>query len=499
MTAVHHHFINGASFEGSSSHFSDITDPARGAVIGQVNFADNQTVEAAVSAADAAFASWAATPPLKRARVLFRFKDLLEANADKLAAAVTREHGKVLADAHGSVARAVELCEFACGAPKLLAGDFSENVAGDIDCHTVRQALGVCVGVSPFNFPVMIPVWLSAFSIACGNTFVLKPSEKDPAAPLLLAELWTQAGLPPGVFNVVNGDKDAVQTLITHPSVKAVSAVASTPVAQSIYQTAIANGKRTHTFGGAKNHALVCPDADIEDVANTIMAAAYGSAGERCMALSVAVVVGDESADKLVQTIQTNATQLTIGPGDKGNPDMGPLISREHHQRVTDYIQSGVEQGASLLLDGRDFECESSPEGFFLGPTLFDNVTPGMQIYDEEIFGPVLSVVRVDSYQTGLDLINQNRYGNGTAIFTNDGLLARDFASKVQVGMVGVNVPIPVPIAYHSFGGWKDSFFGDVHLHGEQSIQFYTKLKTISTRWPTGKTRTSLMMPSHHD
>jgi len=484
MTYEVGHYINGEIVKAGKQ--GAITNSATGEVIGQVYFADEKIANNAVLAAKQAYPQWAAASPLRRARVFFRFKELLETNIDELAAIVIREHGKVLSDAKGSILRGIELIEFACGTPNLLKGNYSQNVSTDMDCYTIRQAIGVCVGVSPFNFPVMVPIWQFAFAIACGNTFILKPSEQDPSSVLYLADLLTQAGLPPGVLNVVNGDKVAVDHLIKHPDVVAATAVASTPVAETIYQTAILHGKRSHTFGGAKNHCVIMPDVDMEQAANAVIGAAYGSAGERCMAVSVIVAVGDETGDALLKQFKQKIPELKIGPGTEA-VDMGPLISKKHWERVKSYIDLGVKEGGELVFDGRNYQCPGYEKGFFMGPSLFDNVTSSMRIYREEIFGPVLCMVRVPDFSSAIDLVNQHEYGNGVAIFTRDGDLARTFAHHVEVGMVGVNVPIPVPIAYHAFGGWKHSLFGDVHLHADQSIQFYTKLKSVTTRWPKGK------------
>ena len=497
MTYTVGSFIDGTLISGKPDY--PITNPATGEVIGQLAFATEQEIAQAIEAARAAFPDWAATPALKRARVLFKFKSLLEAHIDELAALVTKEHGKVLADARGSVLRGIELVEFACGIPYLLRGSHSENVSQDLDCYTIRQALGVAVGVSPFNFPVMVPIWMFAQAIACGNTFILKPSEKAPSAVLYMAQLMTEAGLPPGVLNIVNGDKTVVESLITAPEVQTVTAVASTPVAEYIYKTAIAHGKRSHTFGGAKNHCVVMPDADLGDACNAIMGAAYGSAGERCMAIPVVVAVGDKVAEALVHELKRSVLELKIGPGTKTDVEMGPLISKEHLERVKSYIDIGLAEGAECVVDGRERTIAQSGNGFFMGACLFDRVTPDMRIYKEEIFGPVLSIVRVKDFNEALQVVNGHEYGNGTAIFTRDGDLARTFASKVQVGMVGINVPIPVPVAYHSFGGWKRSSFGDVAMHGDQSVQFYTKIKTITSRWPKGKyAETEYAMPTSH-
>lgn len=497
MTAIVENFINGKLVSSEDAQRYPIYNPALGEVIAHAVFATPTEINQAIESAQAAFLSWSQVPPLRRARIIFKFKELLEKNIDKLAAIVTREHGKVLADAKGSVMRGIELVEFACGIPNLLKGSFSENVATDVDCYTVRQPLGVCVGVTPFNFPVMVPIWMFVPAIACGNTFILKPSEKDPSAPLFLAQLMQQAGLPDGVLNVIQGDKRAVDNLITHPQVCAVSCVGSTPVAESIYQTAIAHHKRAHTFGGAKNHCIVMPDADIAEAAKAISSAAYGSAGERCMALSVVIAVGDEAAEQLIAEIKNAVKDLRIDRGDQDNVDMGPLVTKEHWKRVSDYIALGEKEGADLVIDGRNIKVKDAPNGFFMGACLFDHVKSDMRIYREEIFGPVLSVVRVNDFDAALNLINRHEYGNGTAVFTRDGDVARTFAKQVQVGMVGINVPIPVPVAYHSFGGWKRSIFGDIHMHGDQSVQFYTKVKTITSRWPKGVRASDFHMPSH--
>lgn len=488
------HFINGASSPSDAANYQAIINPATAQACGEVNFATDADVNRAVAAAKAAFPEWSQTSPLKRARILNRFRALLEEYQQTLAALVVREHGKTTADALGEVARAIELVEHTTAVAQQLRGTYSENVASNVDCYSLRQALGVCAGVSPFNFPVMVSAWLFAPAIACGNTFVLKPSEQDPAAPLFMAQLLQQAGCPDGVFNIVNGDKVAVDALCTHPDVKAVSAVASTPVAESIYHAATQNGKRSHTFGGAKNHAVVMPDADIDQAADALISAGFGSAGERCMAISVVVAVGDAVADALVKRFKRDIPKLTIGPGDT-DVDIGPLISAAHHQRVQDYIGLGIDEGAHCVIDGREHTASA---GFFIGPSLFDQVKPSMRIYQEEIFGPVLCIVRVDDFASALALVNENQFGNGTAIFTRDGDAARTYASQVQVGMVGINIPIPVPIAYHAFGGWKRSFFGDVPLHGDNAVMFYTQSKSITTRWPSGsRDSLSLAMPTH--
>ncbi|MGF1875303.1 CoA-acylating methylmalonate-semialdehyde dehydrogenase [Photobacterium frigidiphilum] len=479
-------YINGQITESRSERFAPIYNPATGEQTRQVVLSSAAEVEQVVAIADAAFPAWAKTSPLKRARVMFKFKALLEQNMDKLARIISNEHGKVYSDAVGEVTRGLEVVEFACGIPHLQKGEHSANVGTGVDSHSLMQPLGVCVGVTPFNFPAMVPMWMFPISLATGNTFILKPSEKDPSLALELAKLLKEAGLPDGVFNVVNGDKEAVDVLLTEPRVQAVSFVGSTPIAEYIYSTASAHGKRCQALGGAKNHCILMPDADLEMAANAIMGAAFGAAGERCMALSVAVVVGDETGDKLIANLTDQIAKMHIGPGIVDGPenDMGPVISAVHKAKICDYITTGVEQGASLLIDGRDLVVEGHEEGYFVGPTLFDNVLPEMTIYKEEIFGPVLALVRVPDYQTGLDLINRHEYGNGTAIFTRDGETARQFSEDVLAGMVGINVPIPVPMAFHSFGGWKRSVFGPLNVHGNDGVRFYTRMKTVTSRWP---------------
>ncbi len=491
------HFIDGKVTPGSSGRHGDVYNPATGKVSGRVAFASRSEVDAAVSAAAAAFPAWAATPPLRRARVLFRFKQLLDAHATELAGIVTAEHGKVLNDALGSVNRGIEVVEFACGIPHLLKGDYAENVGTGIDSYSLRQPLGVCVGITPFNFPAMVPMWMFPVAIACGNTFVLKPSEKDPSCSLRLAELLAEAGLPAGVLNVVNGDREAVDALLTHPRVAAVSFVGSTPVAEHVYRTATQLGKRVQALGGAKNHAVVMPDADLEQAADALTGAAYGSAGERCMAVSVAVAVGERTGDALVAALRQRIRALEVRPGTDPKAEMGPLVTREHLARVTGYVEQGVKEGARLVVDGRGVAVAGGGGGFFLGACLFDRVTPEMRIHQEEIFGPVLSVVRVPDFERALQVVNDHAYGNGTAIFTRDGDTAREFVSRVQAGMVGVNVPIPVPMAFFSFGGWKRSLFGDHHVHGTEGVHFYTRLKTVTSRWPAGiRTGAEFHMPT---
>jgi malonate-semialdehyde dehydrogenase (acetylating)/methylmalonate-semialdehyde dehydrogenase len=485
-------FIDNKCVESTSSRKASVFNPATGEVSLSVSLSTVEETQSAITSAQTAFETWSHVTPLNRARVMFKFKALVEAHSHELAELIASEHGKVYSDAMGELTRGLEVVEFACGIPHLQKGEHSLNVGRGVDSYSLMQPLGVCAGISPFNFPAMVPMWMFPVSIACGNTFVMKPSEKDPSTIMRLAELLKEAGLPDGVFNVVNGDKESVDVLLTDERVQAVSFVGSTPIAEYIYATASAHGKRVQALGGAKNHMLVMPDADPNQVVNSLMGAAYGSAGERCMAISVAVCVGDEVADNLIAKLQKEITTMTIGPGlykqygIENEPHMGPLVSQEHAQKVRDYITSGVEQGATLVVDGRDFVCKNHEQGYFVGPTLFDQVKAGMRIYDEEIFGPVLCVVRVGSYEEGLTLINRHEYGNGTAIFTRDGDTARQFTEKVQVGMVGVNVPIPVPMAFHSFGGWKRSLFGPLHMHGPDGVRFYTRMKTITARWPTG-------------
>ncbi|MFC7780062.1 CoA-acylating methylmalonate-semialdehyde dehydrogenase [Legionella taurinensis] len=492
------HYINGKIHTHSNENQRTIYNPALGEAIGQVPIAGQETCHAAVHAAQTAWESWSETTPIKRARVLFKFRDLLEKNQTELAHIVTREHGKTLEDAKGSIARAIEVVELHCGIVSQLQGNFSANVATGMDCHTLRQPLGVCAGVSPFNFPVMVPVWMMIPAIACGNTFILKPSEQDPSAPLRLVELLSDAGLPPGVVNCVQGDKSTVDCLLHHPDIKAFTAVASTPVAEYIYRTAAANGKRAHTFGGAKNHCVIMPDADLDQAAQAITGAAYGSAGERCMALSVVVAVGDETADRLLHKLTPLIHAIRVDTGDNPHSEMGPLISQAHKQRVVAAIDAGINEKASLVIDGRAFRHAKYPQGYFLGPTLFDHVRETMSIYQNEIFGPVLCIVRVDTLDDALAIINRNQYGNGTAIFTRDGYSAREYSQRVQAGMVGINVPIPVPVANHPFGGWKQSSFGDTNMHGLESINFYTRRKTVTSKWPVSPLNTSaFVMPTH--
>lgn len=477
------HFIDGKPAEGVSGRFGVVTNPATGERTAQVAFADMSEVDAAVESAAKAFASWGTTSLAKRTQVLFNYRELLNAHRDEIASLITAEHGKVHSDALGEVARGLEIVELACGIPQLLKGETSTQVSTRVDVESIRQPLGVVAGITPFNFPAMVPLWMFPLAIACGNTFVLKPSEKDPSATLRLVELASEAGLPDGVLNLVNGDKTAVDRLLTHPDVAAVSFVGSTPIAKHVHDTAGAAGKRVQALGGAKNHMLVLPDANLDQAADAAVSAAYGSAGERCMAVSVVVAV-DPIGDELVGKIAERARNLTIGPGADPTSEMGPLITREHRDRVASYVPRAREQGADVVVDGTDLVVDGHEDGFFVGVSLLDKVTPDMDAYRDEIFGPVLSVVRVSSYEEGLALINSSRWGNGTAIFTRDGGAARRFQLEVQAGMVGINVPIPVPVGYHSFGGWKDSLFGDHHIYGTDGIHFYTRGKVTTTRWP---------------
>ncbi|ABQ32211.1 CoA-acylating methylmalonate-semialdehyde dehydrogenase [Acidiphilium cryptum] len=479
------HFINNETVAGTGAERLPVFNPATGAQTGAVAVATAAEIEAAIAAARAAFPAWAATPPLRRARIMFRFKELVEQHKDELAKAITLEHGKVISDAGGEVVRGLEVVEFACGIPELLKGDYSRNVGTNIDSYSFRAPLGVVAGVTPFNFPVMVPMWMFPMAIACGNCFILKPSEKDPSPGLLLAELLKEAGLPAGVFNVINGDRTAVDALLTDPRIAAVSFVGSTPIAEHIYRTASHHGKRVQALGGAKNHMIVMPDADLDQAVDALIGAAYGSAGERCMAISVAVAVGG-IADPLVERIASRARSLKVGPGLDPEAEMGPLITREHQAKVESYIEAGIAEGARLVVDGRGLRLQGHEDGHFVGPTLFDHVRPGMKIHREEIFGPVLSVVREANFDGAVRIINEHEFGNGTSIFTRDGDAARSFADQIEVGMVGINVPIPVPMAFHSFGGWKRSAFGDHGMHGHEGVHFYTKLKTMTSRWPTG-------------
>jgi malonate-semialdehyde dehydrogenase (acetylating)/methylmalonate-semialdehyde dehydrogenase len=480
------HWIAGRRDHGSSDRSGIVYNPATGEAGAEVPFATTADVDRAVAAARAAFDSWSRTGLTKRATILFSFRELVRQNAEELARVIVREHGKVLADARGEVQRGLEVAEFACGIPQLLKGEFSENVSAGVDSFSLRQPLGVVAGITPFNFPVMVPMWMFPIAVAAGNTFVLKPSERDPSPSLMIAELWRQAGLPDGVFNVVHGDRVAVERLLEHPDVAAVSFVGSTPVARHIYETGTRHGKRVQALGGAKNHMVVLPDADLELAADSAVNAAFGSAGQRCMAISVLVAVGD-AADRVVPLIRDRMRAIHVGDGMQPGNDMGPLVTRQQLERVRRYVDEGVAQGATLVADGRDVAIDG--DGFFLGPCLFDHVKPEMSIYRDEIFGPVLSVVRADSYDDALELVNASPYANGVAIFTSDGGAARKFQSEIQVGMVGINVPIPVPMAYYSFGGWKDSLFGDAHVHGMEGVKFYTRAKVVTARWPQHATK----------
>ena len=493
------HYIGGSVVESKSGRSAPVFNPATGAQSATVALASAAEVDAAVTAARAAFPAWAATSPLRRARLMNKLRDLIETHADELAAIISAEHGKVLSDARGEVTRGLEVVEFACGAPQLLKGEVTENIGAGIDSHSVRQPLGVVAGITPFNFPAMVPMWMFPMALACGNTFILKPSERDPSAALFCADLISRAGFPSGVFNVVQGDKEAVDALLRHPGVDALSFVGSTPIARHIYATGAAHGKRVQALGGAKNHMVVMPDADLDQVVDALVGAAYGSAGERCMAISIAVAVGESVAEGLRSRLVARLATLKIGPGSDADAEMGPLVTRAHLERVRGYIDQGVAAGAELVVDGRGFRMTRAgfEGGFFIGASLFDHVKPAMSIYRDEIFGPVLGMVRVKDFADAVDLINQSQYGNGTSIFTADGGVARDFAQRIQVGMVGVNVPIPVPMAFHSFGGWKASLFGDHHVHGPEGVRFYTRLKTVTTRWP-GERRegASFVMPT---
>ena len=480
------HWMDGQLIE-DTARTQPVYNPATGRSERQVALASVQTVEAAIAAAEKAFPAWRNTPPLKRARVMSKFKVLLEAHADEIAALITAEHGKTLADAHGELQRGMENVEYASYAPELLKGEHSRNVGPGIDSWSEFQALGVTAGITPFNFPAMVPLWMWPMAVVCGNTFVLKPSERDPSSTLFIAQLAQEAGLPPGVLNVVNGDKEAVDTLLRDPRVKAVSFVGSTPIAEYIYAEGCKHGKRVQALGGAKNHAIVMPDADIPNAVNALMGAAYGSCGERCMAIPLVVAIGDDTADKVVEALKVEIAKMKVGPGTDDRNDMGPLVTRQ--QKVKAYVDSGVAEGATLVVDGRKVQVAGHEEGYFLGACLFDHVQPGMKIYQEEIFGPVLGVVRVASLQQAMQLIDDHEYGNGTCIFTRDGEAARYFTDHIQVGMVGVNVPLPVPVAYHSFGGWKRSLFGDLHAYGPDAVRFYTKRKTITQRWPSAGVR----------
>ena len=481
------HFVGGGRIDGKSGRAADVFNPATGEVQARVALASREEVDAAIEAAAAAQPRWAATNPQRRARVLMEFVRLLNRDMDKLAEALSREHGKTIPDARGDVQRGLEVVEFCIGAPHLLKGEFTDGAGPGIDIYSMRQPLGVVAGITPFNFPAMIPMWKMAPALACGNAFILKPSERDPSVPMMLGELLQEAGLPDGVLQVVNGDKEAVDAILDNPLIQAIGFVGSTPIAEYIYSRGCAAGKRVQCFGGAKNHMIVMPDADMDQAADALVGAGYGAAGERCMAVSVAVPVGDETADRLVEKLVPRIEKLKVGPYSAGEDvDYGPLVTAAAKERVLGLVESGVQQGAELVVDGRGFSLQGYEDGFFVGPHLFDRVTPEMDIYREEIFGPVLSQVRAASYKSAVDLVMRNQYGNGTAIFTRDGDAARDFAARINVGMVGVNVPIPVPLAYHTFGGWKKSGFGDLNQHGPDAFRFYTRTKTVTARWPSG-------------
>ena len=481
MTNQITHWINGKSWTGKTDKKGDVFNPATGLKTGEVDFADIATIDEAINSAHNAFPGWRDTSLTKRAQIIFKFRELLNDKKDELAKIITSEHGKVISDALGEVTRGQEVVEFACGIPHLLKGGFSEGVSSGVDVYSIRQPLGVVAGITPFNFPAMVPMWFFPVAIAAGNTFVLKPSEKDPSAAIWLAKLWKEAGLPDGVFNVINGDKVAVDRLLESPKVKAVSFVGSTPIAKYVYENGTKNGKRVQALGGAKNHMVVLPDADLDLTADAAINAGFGSAGERCMAISVVVAV-EPVADELIKRIVDRMGKLVTGDGTK-NSDMGPLVTKQHRDKVASYIEAGIQQGATAVVDGRNVQADGAKEGYWLGPTLFDHVKTNMTIYTDEIFGPVLSVVRVKSYEEALKLVNEHPYGNGTAIFTNDGGAARRFQNEIEVGMVGVNVPIPVPVAYYSFGGWKNSLFGDSHAHGVEGVHFYTRGKVVTSRW----------------
>src|SRR5829696_9086327 len=480
------HFVGGKQVNGGSGRTGDVFNPNTGEVQAKVAFASKSEVENVIANAAAAQPAWAATNPQRRARVMFKFLELVQAECDNLARLLSSEHGKTFVDSKGDIQRGLEVVEFACGIPNLMKGEFTDNAGPGIDLYSIRQPVGVVAGITPFNFPAMIPLWKCAPAIACGNAFILKPSERDPSVPLRIAELFLEAGLPPGILNVINGDKEAVDAILDDPDIAAIGFVGSTPIAEYVYSRGTAHGKRVQSFGGAKNHMIIMPDADLNQAVDALIGAGYGSAGERCMAISVAVPVGQKTADALLERLVPRVEKLKVGLSTDREADYGPLVTKQHVEKVKGYIDLGVKEGAKLAVDGRGFRMQGYENGYFLGGSLFDEVQPDMRIYKEEIFGPVLSVVRAQTYDEGLSLANTHEYGNGVAIYTRDGDAARDFASKVQVGMIGINVPIPVPLAYHTFGGWKRSAFGDLNQHGPDSIRFYTKTKTVTARWPSG-------------
>ena len=490
------HYVSGEKFLGNSKRLSSVFNPATGEETAKVRLGSKEDLNKTVEKALNVFESWLNTPPLQRARVLFKFKELIEKNSDELTKIIVSEHGKVYEDAKGSLSRGLEVVEYACGIPQILKGEFTENVGKNVDSWSVRQPLGVCAGITPFNFPAMVPMWMFPMAIACGNTFILKPSEKDPTCSIRLAELFSEAGLPDGVFNVINGDKEVVDAIIENKHISAVSFVGSTPIAKYIYENCAKNEKRVQALGGAKNHCVIMPDCDLDQAVNGLMGAAYGSAGERCMAQSVAVAVGN-IGDKLVKNLKSKVEKLKVGPGMDKNSEMGPLVTKDHLEKVKNYVDLGVKEGAELLVDGRDLKLQGYEKGYYMGGCLFDKVTSKMRIYKEEIFGPVLAVVRAKNFEEALSLVNDHEFGNGVSIFTRDGDVGRTFSTKAKIGMVGVNIPIPVPMAFHSFGGWKRSLFGDQHMHGPEGVRFYTKLKTITARWPDGlKSDPDFVMPT---
>ena len=490
------HYVNGSKYTGSSKRKGKVFNPATGDVSSEVLLGSKEDLNKTVDFAKKAFENWSTKPPIQRARIIFKYKELIEKNYDELTKLIVSEHGKVYEDAKGSLTRGLEVVEFACGIPQMLKGEFTENVGTDIDSWSLRQPLGVCAGITPFNFPAMVPMWMFPMAIACGNTFILKPSEKDPSCSMKLAELFSEAGLPDGVLNIVNGDKEVVDSILENKDIQAISFVGSTPIAKYIYENAAKNEKRVQALGGAKNHCVVMPDCDLDQAVNGLMGAAYGSAGERCMAQSVAVAVGS-IGDELVSELSKKVEKLKVGPGMDKSSEMGPLVTKEHLEKVTGYVDLGIKEGANLIVDGRKMKLQGYENGFYIGGCLFDNVTKDMRIYKEEIFGPVLSVVRVDDFNEATKLVNDHDFGNGTSIYTRDGDVGRSFASKIKVGMVGINIPIPVPVAHHSFGGWKRSLFGDQHMHGPEGVRFYTKLKTITSRWPSGvRSNPEFIMPT---